>query len=456
MPAVSFGVDCLEWVHCNVRLHLANHVRTTCTLFEHVPQSERWARAAKVCSIAGSEEFYSVAIPVMTWCVLSFSLSRALVLLLAANLYVGNSLKNVFCLPRPPLVHRVGGKGADEENKVGGRRIHVDALGFGWPSTHSCNAVSLPFAALRIAYGSALPSLPSSFSDLAPPSAVAAYLAYLLAALYATAVPLSRLVLGVHSPTDVSAGVLYGLVHLRLWLHHHQSIGEHFDSASVPVMVAGFLLLAALHPRVNPQNYTYEESVCILAYALGFLLGERLAGWHGGLSVLRDASATGYACAARVGVGYGVVLPAKEVIKAATAFIRTPQFLNDKGEKEIERYCFGFGDFVSRTLQYGVGYGVGCTYFAPGERKGVRGERGEGEEKEEKRKTKRRRKKKTEGGKRRRRTLMRRPRARRQTHSSLLPAAMSAKRTRKKRRTPLFATLFRTTASLTPLFFFTV
>jgi hypothetical protein len=358
IPLIRFISKVIIFTQSSLRLHLANQVKFTCELFKYIPSSVGWAKVAQACSMAGSEEFYCVVIPIMTWCIASFSLSRALVLLLTMNLYVGNSCKNFFCLPRPPLKYRFGGKACDENNRVSERKIAVDALGFGWPSTHSCNAVSLPFAVLRTAYGSILHS---SVAELTATSIAC----YALAVVYATAVPFSRLVLGVHSAADVHAGMLYGGLHLRLWLSYHNEIGAYMDQASVWFVIAVALLMVAAHPRVKPQNYTFEESVCIIAYTLGFIVGKYLADDHGGLNILCATDAPLWMRAARIAVGYAIVLPAKEIVKAATGFMRTPQFKDANGDKMIEKYSFEFGDFVSRMLQYAVGYGVGCTYFAP-------------------------------------------------------------------------------------------
>ncbi|GMH57652.1 hypothetical protein TL16_g12258 [Triparma laevis f. inornata] len=339
------------WVWGFMRAHLSNQVKFTCDLFKFIPTNPGAAKVAQVCSALGSEEFYCVVIPIMTWCIASYELSRALVLLLCVNLYVGNCCKNLFCLPRPPLKYRFGGS-ANSESGQGDRKFHVDALGFGWPSTHSCNAVSLPFAVLRTAYGSILHS---TLEELTP----MAIAGYTLAFLYATAVPFSRLVLGVHSAADVHAGMLYGVINLRLWLSYHQEIGTWMDGASGAFIILASLLMMSVHPRVNPKNYTVEETTCIVFYTAGFLVGANISKSLG-LPTLCDEGTGFVVRAARVVVGYAIVLPTKMIIKNLTKFIRSPPC-----EKNLEVYQFGLGDFGSKVLQYGIGYGAGCTLFAP-------------------------------------------------------------------------------------------
>ncbi len=334
-----------------LRSHVVKQVESTCLLFDFLPNDPLSIKLAQIASMAGSEEFYCVVLPIMTWSIASFDTSRALVALLCMNLYIGNCLKNLLCLPRPPMKYRFGAEVEEEPSCV-------DSLGFGWPSTHSCNAVSLPFAALKVAYGSILPS--ASYADMSPVETAA----YFAAFLYAVAVPFSRLVLGVHSAADVHAGMLYGCVNLRLWLLYHEMVGEYMNSVSISFIALGTLALLALHPRVKPENYTFEESVCIVGYTMGFILGSY---WSQPLDlkiVVDDDATAGNRCL-RIIVGYGIVLPAKEFFKYSTAFMRTKIAYHEDGSKDMEKYRFRFGDFISRLLQYGFGFGVGCTLFAP-------------------------------------------------------------------------------------------
>lgn len=239
------------------------------------------------------------------------------------------------------------------EKNMSERKLHVDALGFGWPSTHSSNAVSLPFAVLRTVYGALWQSCCS----------VPMFWAYFLAFLYATAVPFSRLVLGVHSAADVQAGMLYGVLHLRLWVVFQLEIGEFMDRATPGFIILAGLALCAVHPRVRPQNYTMEESVCIVAYTMGFLLGKLVGDEHGVTALAGDDAILPH-YVLRVIIGFCVVLPLKAAIKELTKVMRTAQG-GEGGGKNIDTYNFGFGDFVSRMLQYLLGFGVGTTFFAP-------------------------------------------------------------------------------------------
>jgi len=186
---------------------------------------------------------------------------------------------------------------------------------------------------------------------------------YSVAFFYAIAVHLSRLVLGVHSAADVHAGMLYGCIHLRLWVVYHDEVSSFLNEASTAMIILSGLLLCALHPRVHPQNYTHEESVCIVAFTMGFLLGKQLSDEHNITnSILSPPSALLPHYFLRVIIGFAVVLPSKEIIKKQTAFMRTTQLAK---KKNLDEYNFAIGDFVSKLLQYCVGYGMGVTFFAP-------------------------------------------------------------------------------------------
>jgi len=134
------------------------------------------------------------------------------------------------------------------------------------------------------------------------------------------------------------------------------------DEATTAYIILAGLLLCALHPRVHPQNYTHEETTCIVGFTMGFLLGKQLADEHGITNAIQadteNAMVVHYVL--RIIIGFAVVLPSKEVIKKMTAFMRTQQ-----GKKQIDTYSFGMGDFVSKITQYVVGYGMGVTFFAP-------------------------------------------------------------------------------------------
>lgn len=239
----------------------------------------RYFQAATFC---GEEEFYFLAIPTYMW-FFDAGNSVPLVLLFLFNTYLGNWLKNLFCLPRPPLGLRPGTSGAeprteglDTAPRPAPRVFMEKDRDFGWPSTHSMNAVALPFYLLRCAF-------PIAVWDYSEPYRM--WLAGLVATTWALSVSVSRVYLGVHSPADVQGGMMLGAVVLRLWLSVHRSlhawvVGGGFSDHGVPVTLDTTLVVTVAaaaavlaHPVVVPRSTTFLESVAIVGFAHGFVLG---------------------------------------------------------------------------------------------------------------------------------------------------------------------------------------
>ena len=85
---------------------------------------------------ASSETFYCVAIPASAWSFAEGAHLPMFVTFFAANIYVGNWLKNLFALPRAATTNAV--PNTDD---------------FAWPSIHALNSVALPFFAMRLHSG---------------------------------------------------------------------------------------------------------------------------------------------------------------------------------------------------------------------------------------------------------------------------------------------------------------
>ncbi|KAL7714176.1 Sphingosine-1-phosphate phosphohydrolase [Entamoeba marina] len=105
----------------------------------------------------------------------SIEVSNALVQLIAVTTYIGNFMKNLFACPRPSGVWQP-----------------VKEVDFGFPSTHTMNAVANGL--FFISYYQ-----PNHWIKI-------------LIILYIIIIALSRVYIGVHSPADVIAGVLLGVV----------------------------------------------------------------------------------------------------------------------------------------------------------------------------------------------------------------------------------------------------
>jgi len=208
-------------------------------------------------SLCGSEVFYIIMIPMFFW-VFDPVLGRLVVLLLISCLYTGNFLKNLFCLPRP-LSPPVWVPTKDSEV--------LDNTDYGWPSTHSINAVSLPFMLLRYYFGFVW------VWEFHSPYYLS--MMYILAFLWSGSIIFSRMYIGVHSPADITGGMLIGAFLLRIFL----SVGEIIDAWTISSrFVPIYLNLAAyglllIHPQTSPASKSFAETSCLIGWATGSMTG---------------------------------------------------------------------------------------------------------------------------------------------------------------------------------------
>eukprot|EP00743_Colponemidia_sp_Colp-15_P002049 GILK01002223.1.p1 GENE.GILK01002223.1~~GILK01002223.1.p1 ORF type:complete len:426 (+),score=37.67 GILK01002223.1:63-1280(+) len=212
-----------------------------------------------VASWLGSEEFYVLQIPFLYYLLENTSFVRQFVLLVMSGYYIGNVLKNMLCLPRPPRACLI-----DPNSSV------LDNTGYGWPSTHSINATTLPFFVLRFIYGHSSPLQSPDFGK--PHMAIA----YAVGIFWTLSISFSRLYLAVHTPADVQGGMMLGGLMLQLWMVFAEPVElwilGHPNGASL--ILLSFALSLLLFPRVNVAgNKTFEESVIISSFAHSFLFG---------------------------------------------------------------------------------------------------------------------------------------------------------------------------------------
>ena len=189
--------------------------------------------------------------------------------ILAAGVYFSGVVKDLLCLPRPlsPPLTRITMSGSA-------------ALEYGFPSTHSTNAVSVTvFAILLLRDG-----------NTAMPPEVSRYL-QILAYFYAFSIVLGRLYCGMHGFFDVVCGSLLGaaIAFAQYYLGPVKDEWLFSESGSArPLIIVTLviLVLVRLHPEPADDCPCFDDSV---AFA-GVLLGIDLGGWH--------FSQTGYADAA--------------------------------------------------------------------------------------------------------------------------------------------------------------
>lgn len=187
--------------------------------------------------------------------------------MLALGVYWSGFFKDMLCLPRPlsPPLARI-------------TMSNSAALEYGFPSTHSTNAVSV---AAYFIY-----QLHASPDDFAPTHRT---LFLLLGYFYATSIILGRMYCGMHGFFDVVVGGALGLVLAVLQLAFGQGFDDWVASGSWvhPVLLIGVIMLAVrFHPEPADNCPCYDDSV---AFA-GVIAGVEVAHWHFASSIYADPS----------------------------------------------------------------------------------------------------------------------------------------------------------------------
>ncbi|PWZ56350.1 Lipid phosphate phosphatase delta [Zea mays] len=179
-----------------------------------------------------SVPFYTGFLPLLFWSGHG-RLARQMTLLMAFCDYLGNSVKDIVSAPRPcsPPVRRVTATEDEKEN----------AMEYGLPSSHALNTVCLTGYLLHyvLTYG----------EHGSVTVAAGLSLAFLLVML----VGIARIYLGMHSLTDVGAGIGFGIVILAFWLSVHDRVdafvvsGENGTSVNLSALRASNFVEAHDH-----------------------------------------------------------------------------------------------------------------------------------------------------------------------------------------------------------------
>lgn len=199
----------------------------------------------------GTHTFYAIMLPVGFWYGYQhFALD--LVFVLAFGVYVTGFLKDLMCLPRPlsPPLHRITMSGKA-------------ALEYGFPSTHTANAVSVGSLVLA-----RLIENPQSFS-------AGSYLALHLANVaYVFSIVAGRIYCGMHGFLDVLVG---GSIGVFLWWIRYM-FGFQMDyflstnNYGLFAYVALLLILVRTHPEPADDCPCFDDGVSFLGVELGIYL----------------------------------------------------------------------------------------------------------------------------------------------------------------------------------------
>lgn len=208
----------------------------------------------------GTHTFFTVVLPILFWCGYT-NLGRGMVHVLASGVFFSGFLKDMWCLPRPlsPPLNRI-------------TMSRSAALEYGFPSTHSTNAMSVAVYALFMLHT----------PDSSVPPAVKVGLEALCCS-YAVSIVLGRLYCGMHGFFDVLVGSALGASLSILQCLYGDSFDHfmHTGSFKAPaVVILIILVLVRIHPEPADDCPCFDDSV---AFA-GVMIGVELGNWHFGRS----------------------------------------------------------------------------------------------------------------------------------------------------------------------------
>lgn len=177
--------------------------------------------------------------------------------ILASGVFLSGFLKDLLCLPRPlsPPLQRI-------------TMSDSAALEYGFPSTHSTNAVSVAVYAIYALH---------SPDSTAPPK-VKLFLE-VLSYFYATSIMLGRLYCGMHGFFDVGIGAILGAIISVIQCTYGDAFDDFIYSGSFqgPFIVAlVILVLVRIHPEPADNCPCFDDSVAFGAVFIGAELGN----WH--------------------------------------------------------------------------------------------------------------------------------------------------------------------------------
>ncbi|KAG9245387.1 sphingosine-1-phosphate phosphohydrolase-like protein [Calycina marina] len=204
----------------------------------------------------GTHTFFMVVLPILFWCGHT-SLGRGMVHILAAGVFFTGFLKDMLSLPRPlsPPLYRITMSGSA-------------ALEYGFPSTHSANAVSVAVYALF--------TLRSPECQLADSTKL---ILEVLSYSYAFSIVLGRLYCGMHGFMDVIVGSIMGAAISVVQCVYVSDLDRFLHSSSwmAPATLAlVILLLIRIHPEPADDCPCFDDSVAFM----GVYIGIELGGWH--------------------------------------------------------------------------------------------------------------------------------------------------------------------------------
>ncbi|KAK3344274.1 PAP2 superfamily-domain-containing protein [Lasiosphaeria hispida] len=252
----------------------------------------------------GTHTFFMVGLPILFWCGFS-EFGKGLVHILALGVFFTGFIKDMCSLPRPlsPPLQRITMSGSA-------------ALEYGFPSTHSTNAVSVTVYAIL--------KLHSESNNFSPSTTLALEgLAYF----YAMSIVFGRLYCGMHGFLDVIIGSIMGAAISLIEFYYAPGINEWMYSSNyvAPLTVALIVcILVRVHPEPADDCPCFDDSVAFAGVWIGLEAGtwrlarSQLGTVYNGPDATFDLSALGWKLATvRVLFGVLLIFAWREVMKPA-------------------------------------------------------------------------------------------------------------------------------------------
>ena len=221
-------------------------------------RSPFWDSYFSLTANLGTHTFYMIFLPLCFWCGYP-EFGVTLIHTLGLGVWWTGVIKDLLCLPRPlspPLVRLTMSGSA--------------ALEYGFPSTHTANAVSVTLFSLY--------RLHETSQDWSPTSYALMYSGLLC---YATSITIGRMYCGMHGFFDIVVGLVLGA--FIGWLRI--AFGSIFDTWILegdwlrPAIVTVALCFAVrFHPEPADNCPCFDDSVSFI----GVIMGAALGFWHHG------------------------------------------------------------------------------------------------------------------------------------------------------------------------------
>lgn len=204
----------------------------------------------------GTHTFFMIGLPILFWCGFP-AFGQGLVHILAEGVFFTGFIKDMVSLPRPlsPPLHRITMSGSA-------------ALEYGFPSTHSANAVSVAVYAVLC--------LRSADNTLAPTTKLALEL---LGYFYAASIVIGRLYCGMHGFLDVIVGSAMGAAISLVEFYYGPPFNAYLNASGwlAPGLLGlTIIILVRVHPEPADDCPCFDDSV---AFA-GVMIGLEAGLWH--------------------------------------------------------------------------------------------------------------------------------------------------------------------------------